>query len=229
MAFLYSALLPGAAQWKLGQTRRIAYLVLEGVSWIVFGRARRSASELRDRYQELAWEAAGTSSGSRGEAGFAYYEAVEMFERSGAFDLDPTTPGLQPETDISTFNGATWALAMQIHFAPGTHPAPGDPVYDAALAFYRAEAYGEPFEWTWEGRSAEWAEYRGLIESSDDDFRRASQFLGVVIANHLLSAVDGYVTARARSIAGRRSVARLRWVRDPDRGGGVGLVLQVRR
>ena len=228
MAFLYSALLPGVAQWKLGQTRRIAYLVLEGVSWIVFGQARRSAADLRDRYQELAWESARTSSGSRGEGGFAYYEAMEMFERSGAFDLDPSTPGLQPETDVSTFNGATWALATQIYFAPGTHPAPGDPVYDAALAFYRAEAYGEPFEWTWEGRTVEWAEYRGLIESSDDDFRRASQFLGVVIANHLLSAVDGYVTARARSMAGQRSVARIRWVPDPYQG-GVGLVLQVRR
>ncbi len=228
-AFLYSAVLPGAAQQKLGQRRWIAYLILEGASWVAFGRARTSAFDSRDRYQTLSWDAARTPfSGSRSDGDFAYYEAMERFERSGAYDVDPSMPGVQPQTDLSTFNGATWALAMQIFLAPGTHPAPGDPAYDDALAFYRAEAYDERFEWTWEGRAPEWAEYRGLIESSDNDFRRASQFLGVVIANHLLSAVDGFITARTRWLAGPGSVARLRWARDRYRG-GMALVLQVRR
>ena len=227
-AFLYSALLPGASQWKMGQRRWIAYLILEGASWVAFGQARTSALNLRDRYQTLAWDIARTFTGPRIDGDFAYYEALEKFESSGAFDLDPSASGVQPQTDASTFNGRTWALAMEIFFAPGTNPMPGDPAYDDALAFYQAKGYDERFEWTWVDRPGEREDYRDLIESSDKDFRRASQFVGVVIANHLLSGVDGFITARVRAAAGERSTARLRLSRHQS-AGGVQLVLQVRR
>ena len=226
-AFLYSALLPGASQWKMGQRRWIAYLILEGVSWVAFGRARTSAVDLRDRYETLAWDVARTFSGPRVDGDFAYYETLEKFESSGAFDVDPTTSGIQPQTNPSTFNGSTWALAMQIFFAPGTDPAPGDPQYEDALAFYRAEGYDERFEWTWAGSPGEWDEYGDVIASSDRDFRRASQFAGVVIANHLLSAADGFITARVRAAAGERSMARFRVARAPITG-ELELILQVR-
>ena len=227
-AFLYSALLPGASQWKLGQRRWIAYLILEGATWVAFGRARTSALDLRDRYQTLAWNAARIFAGPRIDGDFAYYEALEKFERSGALDVDPSAPGVQPQTDPSTFNGRTWALAMQIFFASGTDPMPGDQAYDDALAFYQAEGYEERFEWSWVGRPGEWEGYRDLIESSDEDFRRASQFVGVVIANHLLSGVDGFVTARVRAAAGDRSMARLR-ISSDESAGRIEIVLQVRR
>ena len=227
-AFLYSALLPGASQWRMGQKRWIAYLILEGASWVAFGHARSSALDLRDRYETLAWDVARTFAGSRVDGDFAYYEALEKFESSGAFDVDPSTPGIQPQTDPSTFNGSTWTLAMQIFFPPGTSPTPGDPQYDDALAFYRAEGYDERFEWTWAGRPGELLDYRDLIASSDEDFRRASQFVGVVIANHLLSGVDAFVTARVRAAAGESSVARLRLSTGASTG-GFELVLQVRR
>ena len=227
-AFLYSVLLPGASQWKMGQRRWIAYLILEGASWVAFGQARTSALNLRDRYQTLAWDIARTFAGPRIDGAFTYYEALEKFESSGTFDLDPSASGVQPQTDPSTFNGKTWALAMEIFFAPGTNPMPGDPAYDDALAFYKARGYDERFEWTWVGRPGEREDYRDLIESSDKDFRRASQFVGIVIANHLLSGVDGFITARVRAAASERSTARLRLSRDQS-AGGVQLVLQVRR
>ena len=117
---------------------------------------------------------------------------------------------------------------MQIFFASGTDPMPGDQAYDDALAFYQAEGYEERFEWSWVGRPGEWEGYRDFIESSDEDFRRASQFVGVVIANHLLSVVDGFVTARVRAAAGDRSMARLRLSSD-ESAGRIEIVLQVRR
>ena len=212
----------------MGQRRWMAYVILEGVSWVTYGRTRSSALNLKDGYQTLAWDQARTYEGDRVDGEFAYYEAMEKFERSGAFDLDPSGPGLQPQTDPSTFNGKTWALAMQIFFAPGATPGPGDPEYADALSFYRNEGYDERFEWTWAGQPEEWEGYRDLIESSDEDFRRASQYAGVIIANHLLSGVDGFVTARIRAAAGEHSVARLRLARD-ERTRGIELVLQVRR
>ena len=227
-ALLYSALLPGASQWKMGQRRWIAYAVLEGVAWVAFGRARSSALDLRDRYQTLAWDEARTFAGTRTDGDFAYYEAMEKFETSGTFDVDVALPGVQPQTDLSTFNGRTWALAMQIFFAPGTTPGPGDPAYEDALTFYHDEGYDERFEWTWVGLTNEWEGYRDLIASSDEDFRRASQFAGVVIANHLLSGVDGFITARVRAAAGEQAVARLRLAPDPGTR-GIGLILEVRR
>ena len=227
-AFLYSALVPGATQWKMGQRRWIAYLVLEGMSWFAFGRARSSAFDRRGQYETLAWDVARTFEGGRLDGDFAYYEALEKFEESGVFDIDSSMAGVQPQTDPATFNGSTWTLAQQIFFGPGSNPMPGDPNYDAALAFYQAEGYDEPFEWAWTGRPADWERYRNLIEASDEDFRRASQFIGVVIANHLLSGVDGFISARLRSAAGDRSSARLRVARD-DSTNGIGLVLQVLR
>jgi hypothetical protein len=227
-AFLYSALLPGASQWKMGQRRWMAYLILEGASWVAFGRAQSSALDLRDRYRTVAWDEARTFAGARVDGEFAYYEAMKTFERSGAFDLDSSVPGVQPQTDPSTFNGRTWALAMQIFFGTGSVPGPGDQEYADALRFYQDEGYDERFAWTWTDLPAEWEGYRGLIESSDDDFRRASQFAGVVTANHLLSGVDGFITARLRGATGDKSVAQLRLARD-ERTRGIGLVLQVRR
>jgi hypothetical protein len=148
--------------------------------------------------------------------------------------------------DASTFNGQAWILATEIHFPPGPSPSPGDPAYEAALVDYIARGYDARFEWTWAGQSAAWTEYMDLIESSDDYARRASRFLGIVIANHLLSGIDAFLTARIQQAAGPGTEARIRLVpmddttgfgwagRGPRRlgrrglsPGGLGLVLRV--
>lgn len=227
-AFLYSALVPGFGQRKLGQGRWIAYLAVEGASWIAFGHARWSAADLRGQYRDLAWDVARRFDGSRVDGDFSYYEAMEKFEASGAFDTDPAAPGVQPQMDRSTFNGLAWSLATEIYFPSGANPLPGDPEYEAALAHYEARAYDERFEWSWAGQSAARTDYENLIDSSDGYSRRASRFLGVVIANHLLSGVDAFVTARIQRSGWNQTEARIRLVRR--RGGeGLDLVLQIRR
>ena len=226
-AFFYSALLPGASQKKMGQRRWLAYVAVEGISWIVFGRARSSAAASRDQYRDSAWDVARSFGGVREDGDFPYYEALARFESSGAFDADAMLAGIQPQMDPSTFNGVTWQLATQVFFPEGSDPGPGDPEYEAALEYYRSRAYDERFEWDWGGSGGEWVAYRGLIESSDADFRRASQFLGVVIANHLLSGVDAFITARLRSVASVSRGATLRLHGDRT-GHRLGLLLQVR-
>ena len=226
-AFLYSALLPGLGQRKLGKGRWLAYLAVEGAAWIAFGQARRSATDERGQYQDLAWEVARSFDGPRVDGDFPYYETMEKFLAFGAFDTDPAAPGIQPEIDPSTFNGQAWSLATEIHFPPGATPGPGDPEYEAALVDYRARAYDEQFEWSWGGQSAARTNYMDLIDSSDGSFRRSSQFLGVVIANHLLSGIDAFVTSRIQGSGRNQVEAQIRLVPLDDRK-GLAFVLQVR-
>ena len=91
----------------------------------------------------------------------------------------------------------------------------------------KTRAYDEPFEWSWTGQSAAWTDYMDLIDSSDGSFRRASQFLGVIIANHLLSGVDAFVTARIQGSGRNQTEVQIRLVPPVDRK-WLGLVLQVR-
>ena len=143
-AFLYSALVPGLGQRQLGKGRWVAYLAVEGATWIAFGHARWSATNRRGQYRDLAWDVGRQFNGARVDGDFPYYEAMKNFAASGAFDTDPVAPGVQPQMDGSTFNGRAWSLATDIHFPPGVNPLPGDPEYEAALVEYQARAYDEP-------------------------------------------------------------------------------------
>lgn len=227
-ALLYSALIPGLGQRKLGKGRWVAYLAVEGATWIAFGQARRSAADGRDQYRDLAWDVSRTFSGPRLDGFFPYYEAMENFEVSGAFDTDLVAPGVQPQMDPSSFNGRAWTLATEIHFSPGANPLPGDPEYAAALAEYQVRAYDERFEWSWAGQSAAWRDYMDLIESSDGSFRSASQFLGVVVANHLISGIDAFLTSRIQAFGSDQAEAQIRLEPRADTR-GVRLVLRIRR
>ncbi len=91
-SFLYSALVPGLAQHKQGKGRWLAYLAVEGVAWIVFGRAQWSATKERGQYRDLAWNVARSFDGPRVDGDFPYYESMEKVLASGAFDTDPTAP-----------------------------------------------------------------------------------------------------------------------------------------
>jgi hypothetical protein len=211
-AFLYSLTVPGAGQKSLGQKRALAYIALEAFAWIEFARARSDGGNLRNRYRTLGWEVARTFGGLRVDGDFAYYEALSKFARSGEFDLDRTTPGLQPETDRSTFNGNLWSLAVDIFFAPGTTPGPGDPSFERALDFYRDRGYGEQFLWDWTGNDAERARYKDLIRDSDSRFHRSTVMAGVLLANHLVSAIDAFLSARVRDLTNGALEAHVRAV-----------------
>lgn len=214
-ALLLSAVLPGAGQYAQGQHRWVAYLAAEVVGWLLVIDRRRDGNRLRDRYRDLAWTVAreGLSGPPRTDGSFEYYEDLSDWERSGRYDRDPRSAGLQPEDDPATFNGAVWGLARALYFPPdGPDPEPGDPRYQEALEYYRTRAYDATFLWDWSGAPEEWARYGRTIEHSDERFRQATLFTGAVVANHLLSSVDAFVSARLTDAAGRDAglVTRLR-------------------
>jgi hypothetical protein len=151
---------------------------------------------------------------------FAYYERLVHWTRSGAFDRDPGADGVQPELDGATFNGSVWSLAMRIHGATGVPET--DPAYGDALAYYGAHAYPTELLWDWSGTPGAQSEYEKLLDTSDSRFRQATTVLGVIIANHVLSAADAYLTAR-----GRASAPRVRVVPDASIGSGWRVLLSV--
>lgn len=196
-AFLSSLLLPGLSQYRQGKRRWIAYLGVEVLFAGLYLDARADTRELRTAYRDFAWTRArlGFSEQPRRDGDFEYYERLSKWAASGAWDADPRRDGLQPEPDRSTYNGSIWALAGEIFNLDPSNPE-GSAGYARALEYYRERGYGPSLLWGWQGGSGDQDEFRNLIRDSDRRARDARLGLWIVTANHLLSAIDGFVTAR---------------------------------
>ena len=198
-AFVFSAIVPGAGQWLLGQDRWPAYLAIELWAWIQFLDWRREGHHLQTQYKDLAWLVARrVSTGPRTDSGWEYYEALARFQSSGAYDSDPWRAGVQPEEDPTTFNGSIWTLAREIYLPED----PEDPVqegsgpYEKAFNYYLSRAYAPGLAWHWGTNTLHKEEYTGLIREADEALRSSTGMIGVILANHLLSAVDALVSGR---------------------------------
>ncbi len=198
-AFLFSAILPGAGQWYLGQDRWPAYVAIEAWAWIQLLDWRREGHKLEDQYKDLAWFVARrVSTGPRTDAGWEYYESMTKFQSSGAFDSDPLAPGVQPEEDPTTFNGSMWVLAREIYL-PGDLETPvdvGSEPYQRAFSYYLSRAYAPELAWDWGANALLQEEYAALIQEADEALRSSTRMIGMILANHLLAAVDALVSGR---------------------------------
>lgn len=197
---LASAAVPGAGQARLGQDRFIAYLALEGFLWARYAADRREAVRERAAYRRMADRVSRAAyPGDKPVGDFEYYERMEDWVASGLFDRDPGTPALEPETDTTTYNGAMWLLARKTYWpTPDTPPPPGSPAAIAAMRFYQESAYRPEFQWSWRGARYEQDIFRRHIRASNEAFRNSIEDIGVVIANHVLSTVDAYISLRLR-------------------------------
>lgn len=213
MAFAASLLVPGAGQATLGLKRWALYGLAEVALWVVGLEARAEEEGFRDGYRDLAWEVARIrGSSSREDGSWGYYEAMSHYMASGSYDRDPVSTGLQPELDESTYNGVVWKLARQLYLG-GSGEEPGSESYDLALDYYRGHAAGPSFLWSWAGSEDQLTHFRNLIDRSDAEARLATRALGLVLANHLTSAVDALIVARLREGEGVRLRSRIE--RDP--------------
>lgn len=201
---LASLLIPGSGQLLAGADRGAVYLAVEGYLITRALDARSEASAAERRYQDLAWEVARHRFAAvRRDTGFVYYETMERWVESGAYDQDPGE-GFLPEDDPTTFNGATWELARQTFFMnPDSTPDQSSEAYQRAVAFYRARAVGHDFRWSWRDAALEHDLFREQIRASDEAYRTASLVVGFVIANHLAAVVDAFVSQRLTDAAGR--------------------------
>ncbi len=219
-----SLLVPGSGQLLTGANRGVVYLFAEAVLVAAYVTAQSTGRYHSDTFHDLAFDVARAPFGPViADTAFQYFETMEEFVASGPFDAD-SRPGLQPPTDESTFNGSIWALARRNFFSdPGVIPDPTSPEYLQAIEFYRSRAVGPNFLWTWRGAALEHDLFRQAVNRSNDAFQRGSTALGVLLANHLVSALDAFISGRL-STPSRTATLRTRVV---DRGGmGLGAGLE---
>lgn len=197
-----SAAVPGTGQAVLNQKRWLPYLALEVWAWIQYADTRRTANRRRDEYQRIAREVARSRfPGPYPVGGFDYYEHMLKNAESGDFDRIPGGV-IDPETDTATFNGRRWLDARRLYWEDPSAPPPvGSEAYENALKFYEDNAIGTDFRWSWRTAQFEYDLFRRTIVRSNASYRRSVEYLGVIIANHALSAVDAFVTLRIRTRA----------------------------
>jgi hypothetical protein len=194
---LASAVVPGTGQALLGQDRFIAYLAVEGFAILEYLDQRSAQNRATARYEALAGNIARSLFPAPYPVGtWAYYESMEHYKESGVFNL---TPGgaFTPEVDATTYNGASWLLARQTFWSdPNVQPALTSSEYVKAFAFYTARAVQPQFRWSWTNAQLEWDVYIQTIAERNQAARDARMNLGILLANHILSMVDSYVTLR---------------------------------
>jgi len=139
---------------------------------------------------------------------FEYYEQMERFTESGRYNTDPGS-GFTPETDTRTYNGSVWLLARRTLWPdPDVPPDPTSVLYWRTVDFYKARAVGPDFQWSWRDHPLEHMVFRETIRKSDDGFRRAQAQVGLLLANHVASAVDALISSRLAAAAGRPAEVR---------------------
>jgi hypothetical protein len=197
---LASAAVPGTGQLALRQERFAAYMAVEAYAWLRFRTDIREAHRQRNAYRALAANVARAFYSDDLPVGsFEYYERMEYFVESGVYN-HASDESLQPETDIATYNGFIWLRARTTFWAdPELPPDPESAAYQRALLFYSERAVRPEFRWSWRHAQLEQDLFRRTIALSNDAFRRSIEDLGIIIANHVLSTVDAYVTIRLRS------------------------------
>jgi len=201
---LASLAVPGVGQFLAHEDRGAVYLAAELYTLNRYLALRSAGGHDAQRFRALAYQVARRGYATvRRDTVFEYYEQMERFVQSGAFDTDPGA-GVAPETDPRTYNGSVWLLARRTFWQNSdSAPPPTSPEYQRALQFYEARAVGPEFLWSWQNSDLEWQEYRATIAHSDNAFRRAQNELGLLLANHIVSTIDALVSARLAALARR--------------------------
>jgi hypothetical protein len=194
---LASAVVPGTGQALLGQDRFVAYLAMELFAFLGYLDQHAAVLRATDRYEALAGNVARSLfPGPYPIGNWAYYESMEHYIESGVFNLVPGGT-FTPEADVTTYNGAAWLLARQTYWTdPNVQPDPSSAEYRKALAFYLARAIQPQYRFSWRNAQLEQDVYIQTIEQRNQAARDARIQLGILVANHLLSMVDAYVTLR---------------------------------
>ncbi len=192
-----SLLIPGSGQVIGGQERGALYLVAEAFLLTRVISERNAGERERNRYRALAINVARRRFGGiETDTVFEYYDKMGKFIESGPFSV-ATDGSLIPPSDPETFNGDIWALARRTFLPDPDGIVDTESVeYQRALAFYRRRAIGPNFRWSWRNAGLERDLFRLGIKDSDNAFKRASSQLGALVANHLLSAVDAFISYR---------------------------------
>ncbi|MGI9078823.1 MAG: hypothetical protein ACR2G6_16075 [Gemmatimonadaceae bacterium] len=193
---LASSVIPGVGQAIQGKQRALPYVAAEAFLLVQYLDSRRTGRIQRREYRDLAQIARSFFTDNFQVGDFEYYERMQHFIESGAFDVIPGGD-LEPEPNETTFNGTTWRLARLTYWEdPEIAPPRDSEEFRRSINFYSDRAIREEFRWSWRNAQLEQDVFSRTIQRSNSAFRLSSQYLGVLIANHALSAVDAFITLR---------------------------------
>lgn len=194
---LASLFVPGMGQALSRQDRAAAYGAVELYALSRYIQLQHQANVNADLYHQLAFAVAQRGFASvRRDTIFEYYEQMEKFTASGRFSVG-SGAAIVPETDPTTYNGSVWLLARRTFWADPNAPPPlNSPQYLAADSFYVHHAIGPNYYWSWQNSGLQQQAFRDLIRSSDDGYRNAQAQLGMLLANHIVSALDALISNR---------------------------------
>ena len=214
-----SLLVPGTGQALMQQPRSVGYLVIEGFLVLQAVRAQHDVNVSKAHFRSIAANVARASfANDRPPGPWEYYETLEEFSASGAYDLGGAK--FSPETDETTYNGLKWLQARQTYWNDArVTPAETSPEYQKAIGFYKSHAVQGSFRWSWRDHQLEQSEYIQTIKEANSSKQRFVSEFGLIAANHLISMIDAYINVRLRRTGaaglGLTMNADLRPVGDP--------------
>ncbi len=167
-AVLYSLLIPGLGDWKLGnKNRAVTFFAIEGVIWASFIAFEVQGHDLEDEYQSLAMQFAGVTTTDHSDE---FYATLRDYDSSDEYEADVKTDGrYTPPYDIGS-------EALDQYFI------------DNRVADY------EPWLWESTDRRNQYADTRSASKTA---YRRADYMIAAAAANRLVSAVFAYAAARS--------------------------------
>lgn len=204
-----SFFVPGSGQILAHQDRAAIYIGTEVYGLTRFIQLTLASHSDAARFRDLAFQVArGAFSPTRRDTVFEYFETMQRFVESGQFDRDPG-PAFAPEIDTTTYNGSVWLTARRTYWRdPNVPPDPQSLEYARAVQFYDGHAVGPGFVWSWRSSEQQLSVFRETIRKSDGAFRNAQNQLGILLANHLVSAVDALISSRLSSATHRLTTLR---------------------
>ncbi len=175
----------------------MAYMAGELWAWTQYLDRRREGRRLQKAYRDLAWFVARrVSSGRRVDGELEYYEAMTQYQASGAFESSPGTRESNQKTTPRPSMDRSGLLAREIYSLD-------DPdIPEGGIGSVRQGASVLPGKGHTPVLRLELEQQyppTGGIRRPDPGVTRISRgttMVGVILANHLLSAVDALVSGR---------------------------------
>jgi hypothetical protein len=168
-AFLFSAAIPGTGEFYSGAKRGVLFMAAEVAFWTAYVVLHGRGEELKDDYIEFCDE-------------HIVFEEDSPASSTGSWTLEDYEHATQSDNWHYVYtesNGKPVERVGKFHWADLPEDMidqPGDKPLSESQSQFRMEAFDK----------------RG---STNDKFKQAKMFLGLVILNHIISAVDGRIAA----------------------------------
>ncbi|HEX6791783.1 MAG TPA: hypothetical protein VF247_10780 [Candidatus Krumholzibacteria bacterium] len=172
-AVLYSLLLPGLGDYKLGNKgRATGFFAAEGLIWISYAVFEVQGHQREDEYQDLAVRFAGVTRTGHSDD---FYATLRDYDNSEDYAADVKYDGRIELSGNGAYPDQVGAEALEQYFVAN-----------------RLEDY-EPWQWTSTDRRLQYSEVRS---SSKTSYRRADYMIAAAAANRVVSAIVAFASAR---------------------------------